>query len=274
MDSLAKYLNRQEIELLKSTLQDYGSVLVAFSGGIDSSFLLKASLDFLGPEKVLAVTSNGPIYPDHELKEARVIAEELEAPWKLIDRNPLEDADFKSNRKDRCYHCKLGLFEELLELARQEGLDEVCDGSIRDDLSGHRPGRAAGEELDIKRPLERAGLTKTDIRGLSKKIGLPGWDKPSNSCMATRIPYGSDVTKDKLLAIAEAEAELRNLGFRGFRVRHHADTVRIELRPEDLRDAIEARTKIIEIMKGLGFTYVTLDLEGYRTGSLNEIDDH
>jgi len=273
MDSLVNYSDRREVELLRSTLEDYGSVLVALSGGIDSSFLLKASLDFLGPEKVLAVTSTGPIYPAYEIEEARAIAEELEAPWKLIDRDPMENADFKSNREDRCYHCKRDLFEELLALARQEGLNEVCDGTNRDDLSDHRPGRTAGKELDVKSPLERAELGKSDIRELSRKIGLPGWNKPSNSCLATRIPYGTEVTKERLVTVGKAETELMDLGFRGFRVRHHGDTARIELKPEELREAIEARTEIIGRLKSLGFTYVTLDLEGYRTGSLNEVDE-
>jgi len=270
MDSLVNYTGTGEIADLKNILSGYGSVLVAFSGGIDSSFLLKAALDFLGKKRVLAVTSTGPIYPDSELEDARNLAEQLDAPWRVIERNPVKDEEFKSNPKNRCYHCKLGLFQKLTRIASEENLDEVCDGSIRDDLSGHRPGRAAGEKMGIKRPLEAAGLTKREIRNISKSLGLPGWDKPSNSCLATRIPYGSKVTEEKLANIGKAETELRKLGFQGFRVRHHGKVARLELRTRDLEVALENRKEITKQLKGLGFTYVTLDLEGYRTGSLNE----
>lgn len=271
MKSLENFLDREKVADLREILKGYGSLLIAFSGGVDSSFLLKAAVDFLGPEGVLAVTSSGSIYPQEELADARQLATRLEAPWKLIERSPLEEKDFRANSPDRCYFCKLGLFHKLKEIAAEEGLGEVADGSIEDDLGDHRPGARAAEELGVKSPLREAGLTKEEIRKLGKEIGLPVWGKPSNACLATRIPYGEEVTEEKIRRIGEAEAGLRELGFEGFRVRHHGEIARIELPPKDLTRALEEREEIVDRLKELGYNYVALDLEGYRTGSLNEV---
>ena len=270
MESLADFVERGEIGHLKEILEGYGSVLVAYSGGVDSSFLLKVAYDFLGSDNVLGVTSVGPIYPESELEDARSFAELLGAPWRTVERSPLDQKEFRANSEQRCYHCKLGLFRRLKELAGDEGLKVVVEGSIADDLSDFRPGRKAVKELDIKRPLEHVGLKKREIRKLSKKVGVPFWNKPSNTCLATRIPYNAKITEHKLRQIGRAEKLLKKLGFRGFRVRHHGKLARLELRQSDLARALEKRTSITERLKDCGFTYVSLDLEGYRSGSFDE----
>ncbi|MCF7876209.1 ATP-dependent sacrificial sulfur transferase LarE [Candidatus Bipolaricaulota bacterium] len=273
MTPLTELLEDQRVSSLRDILTGYDSLIVGFSGGVDSSFLLKAAVDFLGRENVLAVTASGEIFPEREVKAARKIARELDARWHLIQRDYLDEGEFRSNPTNRCYHCKRGLFEILKELAEKRGYEEVADGSISDDISGHRPGRAAGKELCVKRPLEEAELRKEDIRELSRRTGLPTWDKPSNACLATRIPFGEKITKKKLSQVAEAESVLLDLGFSGFRVRHHGDLARIELNPEEIASAVKKRTSIVERLKPQDFSYVTLDLEGYRSGSLTETTD-
>lgn len=268
--SLSQYTEVGKIASLQEILQNYGSLLVGFSGGVDSSFLLKAALDFLGSKKVLAVTASGVIHPDSELDDARELAHDLGAPWKVIDRSYLAEKEFRNNPYDRCYYCKKGLFERLIRIAETEGLNEVATGSIHDDRTGHRPGRRAGDELGIKRPLERVGLTKDEVRKFGKETGLPVWNKPSNACLATRVPFGDEITEEKLLQIDSAEAFLRKLGFKGFRVRHHGDIARLELTRDDLEEALSLRNKIVDQLQAFGYKYVTLDLEGYRSGSLSE----
>ncbi len=273
MTSLTELQDDEKLTRLKDILRDYGSLLVAFSGGVDSSFLLKAAVDFLGVRKVMAVTRLGPIFPDRETEEARKLAREIDADWRVIESDNLEDESFRSNPHDRCYYCKRALFETLRSIAEEGDIAEVADGSIRDDRSGHRPGRRAGAELGIKRPLEEAGLTKEEVRELSKKAGLPTWNNPSNTCLATRIPFGAEITEDKLEQINRAENALRELGFSNFRVRHHGDLARLELLPDDLRAGFGKRTEIVNRLKAEGYNYVALDLEGYREGSLSETVD-
>ncbi|MFW6071772.1 MAG: ATP-dependent sacrificial sulfur transferase LarE [Candidatus Bipolaricaulota bacterium] len=271
--SLSQYEDEEKVASLKSLLEGYGSVLVGTSGGVDSGFLLKAAVDFLETGEVLAVTAGGAIHPEGELEDARLLARQLGAPWKSLEISYLEDESFRANPEDRCYHCKKDLFQRLRKVAEKEGLNEVVTGGIKDDLSAHRPGRQAGDELEVKRPLEEAGLTKEEIRKFGKEIGLPVWDKPSNSCLATRIPFGSEVTKEKLKAIEKAENYLEELGFSGFRVRHHDEIARIELRRGDFKKALEMRERLTERLKKVGYSYVTLDLEGYRSGSMLEAGD-
>ena len=271
MKSLKDFSDSPKINRLREIILDYSSVVIGFSGGVDSTFLVKASLDFLGRDNVLAVTAAGAIHPKSEIEDARELADRLDLEWKLISPPYLEEGDFVANPPDRCYHCKKILFARLRTMAEDLGYEVVADGTIEDDSSDYRPGERAGEELGIKHPLREAGLTKKDIRKFGKEAGLPVWNKPSNACLATRVPYGLEVTESRLNKINRAESSLRDLGFTGFRVRHHGEVARIELRQEDLPRAIEIREELADRIETVGYSYVTLDLRGYRTGSLNEL---
>ncbi len=268
--SLEQFSKDSKIARLKTVLTGYGSVLVAFSGGIDSGFLLKASLDFLGRENVLAVTAAGKIQPKKELEDAESFVETIDAPWQTLERNLLDEEEFRRNPEDRCYHCKRDLFQSLLQVAEDEGLNEIATGGIVDDQEEDRPGRRAGKELDVKKPLEETGLEKEEIRSYGKKLELPDWSKPSNTCLATRIPFGVEITREKLNRVSNAESFLYDIGFKGFRVRDHEEIARLELRQGDLQTAVNRRDEIVDRLKNLGYKYVTLDLAGYRTGSLLE----
>lgn len=248
------------------------SVLVAYSGGVDSTLLLKVAAEIL-KDKVLAVIASSETYPEREIKAAQNLAQDLGVKYQIIKTEELADEKFIKNSKDRCYFCKLELFSKLADSARKNHLNFVVDGSNYDDLSDFRPGSQAAKELGIRSPLQEAGLTKTEIRELSKEMGLNTWDKPSFACLASRIPYGTRLNKDDLVKINEAEEFLINLGFKQVRVRHHQHIVRIELRKEDLATIFEENflDQINNKFKSLGYNYITLDLQGYRTGSLNEI---
>lgn len=271
--SLKQFSQDRKIARLNSVLTGYGSVLVAFSGGIDSSFLLKASLDFLSREDVLAVTAVGEIQPEKELEDAKEFAETVDAPWRTLERSLLDEEEFRRNPEDRCYHCKRDLFQSLKQIADAEGLTEVASGGIMEDRDETRPGRRAGKELGVKKPLEEAGLTKEEVRNYGKELGLPNWNKPSNTCLATRVPFGEEITEEKLERIGAAESYLADFGFEGFRVRHHGEIARLEFRQEDILIAVEKRDEIVVGLKKFGYKYVTLDLAGYRTGSLLESED-
>ncbi|MCF7890671.1 ATP-dependent sacrificial sulfur transferase LarE [Candidatus Bipolaricaulota bacterium] len=270
MKSLTSLLESARISRLKSNLESHGSVLVAFSGGVDSSFLLKAAVDFLGPDKVLAVTASSEAYPNHERKEARELAEKLEVEWRTIQSSETTNPNFRENPTNRCYFCKKELFEDLKELADRKGLNKVVDGTIQDDSEGHRPGTRAAEELGVASPLQQAGLNKEEIREFSKQVGLETWNKPSFACLASRFPYGKEITEEKLDRVGRAEEFLLELGIEQFRVRHHGDIARIEVRRSDFDRLLDSGEKVVSRLKELGYDYVTLDLEGYRTGSMNE----
>ncbi|MFQ6112055.1 MAG: ATP-dependent sacrificial sulfur transferase LarE [Nitrospinota bacterium] len=256
---------------LRELLRSSGGAVIAFSGGVDSTFLLKVAREELG-ERALAVTATSETYPSRELKEAKELARAIGARHLVIESEELEIPGFRENPPERCYFCKGELFSKLKEIAQREGLPAVFDGTNFDDLSDHRPGRAAAEELGVRSPLQEVGLAKEEIRALSRRLGLPTWDKPAFACLSSRFPYGSAITREKLRAIDEAEEYLRALGFGQLRVRHHGDIARVELTPEEMervfREGLTPR--VTEKLKSLGFTYVTLDLEGYRTGSMNE----
>lgn len=264
-------LNRK-YEMLKDRLREYGRVLIAYSGGVDSTFLLKAALDILGKDNVLAVTARSSTYPERELEFAENTAKILGATHLVIESEELDIEEFVKNPLNRCYFCKKELFTKLKAIAEEKGIFYILDGSNYDDLSDFRPGMKALSELDVRSPLMECGLTKDDIRSLSKTMGLPTWNKPSFACLSSRFPYGHRIDRDKLKMIDRAEQHLLDHGFREVRVRVYDKMVRIEVNPHEIKRFLEddLRENVVKKFKEIGFTHISLDLEGYRTGSMNE----
>jgi len=260
-----------KITKLRRILNDMDRVLVAFSGGVDSTLLLKMAQDVLD-DRVLAVTATSPTYPKREENEARSIAKKLKVKHRCIKTNELDNKQFALNPSNRCYLCKKELFSQLQLIAQQNGYQHIIEASNRDDESDFRPGLKALKELGIRSPLREAGFTKKEIRQLSKKLKLPTFDKPSLACLASRFPYGQEINQKKLTMVDKAEAYLHTLNFKQCRVRHHDSIARIEVDQEDLERFFgpTVREQINKKFKKLGFTYITLDLEGYRSGSMNE----
>lgn len=262
----------EKMQTLRELLISCGGAVIAYSGGVDSTFLAQVADEVLG-EKALAVTACSATYPEHEVTAALELAGALSLRHMTIWTDELKNELFAANPPERCYYCKSELFSVLRGIADSHGLPHVMDGSNFDDQYDFRPGSKAAREYGVRSPLKEAGLTKEEIRALSRERGLPTWDKPSFACLSSRFPYGERITEKKLGMVGEAEDFLRSLGFGQLRVRQHGSMARIEVVPDELEKAVAAAGPIVQKLKSLGYSYVTLDLQGYRTGSMNEVLD-
>jgi len=264
---------REKFNSLQKILKKLNKVVIAYSGGVDSSFLLKAAVDTLGAENVLACINAGPAEPAGQLQRAKEFAQSIGVKLKTIETDELSDPNFTANKADRCFHCKSRICRILVDIAKEQGFDNVVFGTNLDDLDDFRPGNRAMKVFGVRSPLAEAKLTKNDIRQLSRRMKLATADLPSSPCLASRIAYGLEVTEQRLRQVDEVEEFLRSLGLVEFRVRHHDIIARIEVDPKDIEKvtAEPTRSKIAEKLKSLGFRFVTVDLQGYRSGSLNEL---
>lgn len=262
-----------KLRKLEDLIRPMRKVLVGFSGGVDSTFLLKVCVDVLGPDRVLAVTTYSEVNTEKETGEAVKLARIIQAQHLVLPMSDLDNEIFASNPPDRCYYCKHHRYKALIQLAREKDLDYVLDGANYSDLDDYRPGTRALIELGIRSPLQEAMLTKEEIRKLSRQLGLPTWDQPARACLASRVPYGTTITSSALQQIARAEEVLLNQGLIQCRVRYHGPVARIEVPRAEFARLMEDENleTIITGIKAAGYQYVTLDLEGYRTGSLNEL---
>ncbi|OPY78875.1 MAG: NH(3)-dependent NAD(+) synthetase [Syntrophorhabdus sp. PtaU1.Bin058] len=259
-------------EKLKEIIRDLGRVIVAYSGGTDSTFLLKTAVDVLGKENVLAVIASSPIYPGRDIQEAEETAKALGSEYVIVETSQISNDNFVKNSIDRCYYCKQIIIDELLSIGNKKVIMNITEGTNLDDVSDFRPGSRACKEKGVISPLRTAGLTKQEIRELSRALGLPTAERPSDTCLATRIPYGTPIDRILLEKIEQSEGFLKELGVRRVRVRSHGGIARIEVAEDDLGKIMENRGIVAETLRGYGFMYIALDLQGYRTGSMNEIN--
>ena len=262
----------EKYQKLRNIIKDMGEVVVAYSGGVDSTFLLKVAKDVLG-DNVLGVLAASPTYPSREYDKALETAENIGVTVEIINTNETDDKKFKENPVDRCYYCKTELFTKISEIAKGSRFKNFVDGSNADDLNDYRPGMKALKEQGIRSPLQEAGLTKNEIRELSKRLNLPTWNKPALACLSSRFPYGMSINPEKLKMVDEVENYLHDENFINIRARHYGDTVRIEVSPDEINRFFDDKTRrrIVKRIKEIGYTYITLDLEGYRQGSMNEV---
>lgn len=262
----------QKEEQLRSLIREFESMVVAFSGGVDSSYLLKVASEEIG-DRVLAITAISPTFPEREKARAKRLAQEFGIRHMLMETDELTNPEFSSNSPNRCFYCKQVLFQKIIKIAKHEGIAFIAEGSNLDDLRDHRPGAKAIAELGIQSPLRQCSFTKRDIRERSRQLGLETWDLPSCACLASRIPYGTEITPDLLQRIEEAERILYDSGFKTVRLRHHGEVARIEVGADEVGRFLDSklREKLVSQLKKVGYPYVTLDLEGYRTGSMNAV---
>jgi len=260
----------EKAEMLLKWFSDKESVAIAFSGGVDSAVVAKAASVALG-EKAIAVTARSSTLPESELEAARKVAGEIGIEHVVVDEDELRDPRFRENPPNRCYFCRSGLVKALRRIAEERGIKHILDGANADDPKGHRPGLQALREGGVRSPLLELGLGKSDVREIAAHFGLSVRDKPSMACLASRIPYGEPITKEKLVMVERAEDYLRGKGFRQLRVRSHSGIARIEVEKEEIEKALKIKDEITRELKKLGFKYVTLDLEGYRSGSMDEV---
>ena len=257
-----------KLDSARAIVRDLSSVLVAYSGGVDSSLLLKLALDELG-ERAVAVLASSPAYPESEQEEARALARKLGGRLVEVSTNEVELEAYTRNNSDRCFYCKEELFETLEPVRRDLGLDHIAYGATADDADDHRPGHGSAVRRGIRFPLLEAGMGKPEIRAAARRLGLPNWNKASFACLSSRIPHGTEVTVAALRQIESAEAAIKALGFKQVRVRHHGDVARIEVEPAEISRLVSERDQVVEALRSVGYKFVSLDLEGYATGSLN-----
>jgi uncharacterized protein len=269
MDPVATDMLQKRLTELEEILAPYGSALVAFSGGVDSSLALAVAARALPKHRVLAVTSNNETYLPSELDLARTFVESLGIEHLVVNTRELDDSNYASNPTNRCYFCKSTLYSDLAKLAEEKGYACVVDGANKDDEGDYRPGRKAARELGVVSVLSEAGMSKAEVRELARYLGLPTWDKPALACLSSRFPYGQEITPEKLSQVARAEEFLRREDFKQVRVRHHGEIARLEVGPGELERAFAMRERISTELLDAGFLYVTLDLAGYKSGSLN-----
>lgn len=268
MIQVLKSADAGKLARARALIRDLGSVLVAYSGGVDSTLLLKLALEELG-DGAVAVLASSPAYPESEQQEARALARQLDARLVEIDTDEVELDAYRRNTADRCFHCKEELFESLEPVRRELGLAHLAYGANADDAGDHRPGHASAEKRGVRFPLLEAGLTKPEIRVAARELGLANWNKPSFACLSSRIPFGTEVTVPVLRQVEAAEAAVQALGFRQVRVRHHGDVARIEVEAEDAARLLELREEVAAGVRAAGYQFVALDLEGYATGRLS-----